>query len=903
MASPSQQVCTISRGAGEVQTTDISDIEIICVTGKTVGGVVNGLAGSGNGLVLQYNGGDDLTITQGGSFRFNLAAQTGDVYVVTILTQPSGPMLCTVVDGSGTVGSTDVSNITVNCSEDGTIGGTVSGLVGKGLKLVNNGTEELSISRNGSFTFASKVSNGGSYAVTVKTQPSIPTQNCSVSKGSGTVNGASITNIAVTCATDSFSIGGSVSGLSGSGLVIQNNGGDNLAISSDGVFTFNNAVLDSGIYNVTILTHPGSPAQFCSVTDGFGSVSGGNISNILINCVTGGSRSVNVTVNGIATPGPGLVLQNNGGDNLEISGNGNFTFSTLLGDGVPYKVSLFTPSGSPNVGCNVKNGSGFIAGADVNDIVVTCLQYRSSGIIESEDFGSTSTPTLVSDALGNVTVVWDQHDGTLRNLWANRYNAGTGLWGTAEMIESDNTGSVEQVAENKNRNVHVDGSGNVIVIWRQHDGSRWNQRANRYNAGTGLWGSAQLIGSGLGDAEIAKSVIDASGNVTAVWSEKSGTRWDQWTNRYIAGTGWGAPEKIETGDGNVSDPTVVIDVLGNVTAIWRQKVSGGTRWDQWANRNSGSGWGSAEKINAEDLGDAFPPSVVIDSLGNVTVVWRQSDGIYENQWANRYVMGSGWSAAEKIEIEDLGDVFPAQLKVDAFGHVMAVWKQFDGARNSQRANRYTMNLGWGEAVKIESEDFGSVEDASIVMDALGNVTAVWSQFSFDNSNLWANRYTVGSGWGPEAEKIEQDDTGNVVGFFYPAVVDSAGHVTTIWTQSDAVSMNHLWTNRYTFGVGWGSPQKIDTEDLGNVLANSYSMVSDATGNVTVVWAQNDGTRWNQWASRYIVGSGWETAKLIENENLGNANFAKLIVDGNGKVTVSWPQFGAAHRNLWGLRID
>ena len=53
-----------------------------------------------------------------------------------------------------------------------TVGGTVSGLAGSGLVLQNNGANDLSISADGTFSFTARVANGGSYAVTVKTQPS-----------------------------------------------------------------------------------------------------------------------------------------------------------------------------------------------------------------------------------------------------------------------------------------------------------------------------------------------------------------------------------------------------------------------------------------------------------------------------------------------------------------------------------------------------------------------------------------------------------------------------------------------------------------------------------------------------------------------------------------------------------
>ena len=97
--------------------------------------------------------------------------------------------------------------------------------------MQNNGGDDLAISADGAFTFATALDDETAYAVTVLTQPSAPSQTCSVSNGSGTLAGADVTDVAVTCVTDQFTVGGNVSGLTGSGLVLQNNGGDDLAIA------------------------------------------------------------------------------------------------------------------------------------------------------------------------------------------------------------------------------------------------------------------------------------------------------------------------------------------------------------------------------------------------------------------------------------------------------------------------------------------------------------------------------------------------------------------------------------------------------------------------------------------------------------------------------------------------
>jgi fibronectin type 3 domain-containing protein len=77
-----------------------------------------------------------------------------------------------------------------------TVGGTVTGLTDQ-LTLQNNAADDLVIAADGAFEFATPVTNGADYAVTVSAQPA--GQMCSITNGAGTIASASVNDIAVTC--------------------------------------------------------------------------------------------------------------------------------------------------------------------------------------------------------------------------------------------------------------------------------------------------------------------------------------------------------------------------------------------------------------------------------------------------------------------------------------------------------------------------------------------------------------------------------------------------------------------------------------------------------------------------------------------------------------------------------
>jgi hypothetical protein len=87
-----------------------------------------------------------------------------------------------------------------------------------------------------------------------------------------------------TAETSTFTVGGTVSGLHGVGCVLRNSGSDDLAVSAEGPFTFRAQLPTGAPYSATVFRQPTGPTQTCTITNGSGTVSDSNVTNIGVSC-------------------------------------------------------------------------------------------------------------------------------------------------------------------------------------------------------------------------------------------------------------------------------------------------------------------------------------------------------------------------------------------------------------------------------------------------------------------------------------------------------------------------------------------------------------------------------------------------------------------------------------------
>src|SRR5258708_36797022 len=116
--------------------------------------------------------------------------------------------------------------------------------------------------------------------------------------GAGAMPAADVTNVVMTCSGQSYRVGGTITGLAASGMVLAN-GSDTLNVASGASsFTMPRPVASGGGDDVTVQSSPAG--ETCTVTSG-GTGNGGtaHMSNINVGCVAG-DYTRSATINGPA---------------------------------------------------------------------------------------------------------------------------------------------------------------------------------------------------------------------------------------------------------------------------------------------------------------------------------------------------------------------------------------------------------------------------------------------------------------------------------------------------------------------------------------------------------------------------------------------------------------------------
>jgi uncharacterized delta-60 repeat protein len=182
-----------------------------------------------------------------------------------------------------------------------------------------------------------------------------------------------------------FAIGGTVTGLVGTGLTLRNTQNQEQVQPGNGTYSFPTKLPDTEPYNVIIASQPSNPAQICSAVNGSGTIAKADVTNINIDCAAPqpkGSLDPTFGSSGIATyplePAKSLALQGDG--KLVIVGG--------------MTLSRFNPDGSVDTAFGAGGKVTIVANGGPLDAMEGVAVQSDGKIVVA---GHTSKPTSIDD--------------------------------------------------------------------------------------------------------------------------------------------------------------------------------------------------------------------------------------------------------------------------------------------------------------------------------------------------------------------------------------------------------------------------------------------------------------------------------------------------------------------------
>jgi len=216
------------------------------------------------------------------------------------------------------------------------------------------GTDYVAVNRT--VTFAD--GEDGTQFLTVPMLPDVlsgepdKTVNLTLSQPGGCAALGTQTNAVLTIYDDDalpgFTVGGTVSGLIGTGLTLQDHHFDTLTLDANGPFTFRLPTTSGLAYGITITAQPGNPVQVCSIANGSGTMGNANVTNVEVTCAPppppggldpgfgGGTGKVSTAFGGDETD---MLLQTDDGKIIMIGGSSS-----------DFVMARYMPDGSPDAG-------------------------------------------------------------------------------------------------------------------------------------------------------------------------------------------------------------------------------------------------------------------------------------------------------------------------------------------------------------------------------------------------------------------------------------------------------------------------------------------------------------------------------------------------------------------------
>ena len=519
-------------------------------------------------------------------------------------------------------------------------------------------------------------------------------------------------------------------------------------------------------------------------------------------------------------------------------------------------------------------------------------------------------------------VLWiDLRNGNRDVYFATRSAAGA--WSAAERVNDDAT-----LVDQRHPSLAVDSAGNAYAAW-QDPRNGDDDVYFAYRPAGGAWSANGRVNHDVGTASQAKPdiAVDGQGNVYVAWSRNTTVgRIIEFAFRPQQGS-WGAAETVSGSGAGVfyDEPAIAANSAGNAALAWHYRYMDRTTVVT-AYRRAGGGWAGSYP---EPF--AFAPDVTMDDAGNAHIVYigernpnriphiygsiippgggawtaeQVSDGRFDEAlgspaiavsatgkrnaaWGGREDVfsvsrqpGDDWSESQPVVDETCSA--PADrpdLAVDATGNGYAVWQDERGGQSKIYFAFRPVSGGWEVPVQLGGSGGNDRRSPAVAVDALGNATALWSEWRNRSYDLYACTRSASGSWSAPALVASQ------AGHWLrnpDIAAGPAGALVAVW---ELVTPDHPEETVLAFATRQAGGAWSAAAEVPGAAGSAPSLAVDASGTAYLAWK---GLSPDIYLSTRPAGGAWSNKETVDDGPsealVGNPAVA---VDPAGNVVVVW----------------
>jgi len=347
--------------------------------------------------------------------------------------------------------------------------------------------------------------------------------------------------------------------------------------------------------------------------------------------------------------------------------------------------------------------------------------------------GSSEYPAIAVDYSGHILVVWEDDTPVFPEIYFRTSTNGGWAWLTSQRITwFSYTSQFPDIA--------VDSSGNLHVVWATDAPGNFEVYYKRSTNGGSTWLTSRRMTWNDGTSEYPAVAVDSSGYVHVVWNDDTPGNKDIYYKKSTdGGSTWLASQRMTWNDGASEIPSIAVDSLGNIHVLWADETPGNFEVFYTKSTDGGSTWRPRQRLTWNS-GSSHVPTIAFGPLSHVHVSWGDfTPGNFEVYYKRSTNGGSTWLPSQRLTWNSGYSIWPA-IGADSSGNVHVIWAdETPGTREINYKSSTNGGSTWGPIQKF-TEYGGSSGPPDIAVDTSGNVYIVWDDNPAGNAEIYYRKY-------------------------------------------------------------------------------------------------------------------------------------------------------------------